>query len=125
VPLADFVYNRTNYAGCWSTRRAVPTATMATTHAHPQERTARQLLTQEPLFLGIDGQGTAHYWDGYEQAVALVEDDESARLPLADTPFQSLSAWCEYVRTERGWQEEPRVGGSIVDDLVIAVGKIE
>jgi len=51
---------------------------VGTTDAHPQERTARELLTQDSLFLGVDGEGAAHYWDSYEFAVAVVAADALA-----------------------------------------------
>jgi len=99
---------------------------MATTHRssekridtdHPQERRARELLTQgRPLFLGVDGEGAAHYWDSYEWAVAVIDADGDAEthdLPRART----LAEWCEYVRTKRGWDVGPHVGGSLVGDL--------
>lgn len=107
---------------------------MATTNAstqkrtatdHPREQIANDLLTQEPLYLGTDGEGTAHFWDGYERTLALVETGRHTTLALAETPFDTLEAWCEYTRTERGWQDAPRVGGSLVGDLVVAVGRIE
>jgi hypothetical protein len=95
---------------------------MSTTQANPQERTARELLTQgRPLFLGVDGEGAAHYWDSYEFAVAIVADDDSAKVDLADTPFDTLAQWCEYTRTERGWDVGPHVGNSLVDQLAEAV----
>jgi len=96
---------------------------MATTQSNPQERTARELLTQgRPLFLGIDGEGAAHYWDSYEFAVAVVAaDGDAEKVELVDTPFETLGAWCEYTRSERGWDIGPHAGGSLVDDLVRGV----
>ncbi|NLV08274.1 hypothetical protein GOC83_19335 [Haloarcula rubripromontorii] len=95
---------------------------MATTQSNPQERTARELLTQRPLFLGVDGEGAAHYWDSYEFAVAAVSADGKAeKVELVETPFETLSQWCEYTRSERGWNIGPHVGGSLVGDLVRAV----
>jgi hypothetical protein len=102
-------------------KSASPTSkSVGTTDAHPQERTARELLTQgRPLFLGVDGEGAAHYWDSYEFAVAVVaSDDRAEKVALADTPFETLAEWCEYTQDERGWAVGPHVGGSIVDDLV-------
>ena len=92
---------------------------VGTTDAHPQERIARELLTQgRPLFLGVDGESAAHYWDSYEFAVAIVATDGQAeKVELADTPFETLAGWCEYTQDERGWAVGPHVGGSIVDDL--------
>ncbi|WP_121304625.1 hypothetical protein [Haloarcula quadrata] len=73
-------------------------------------------LTQgRPLFLGVDGEGAAHYWDSYEFAVA---DGEAEKVVLAETPFETLAQWCEYTRSERGWDVGPHVGGSLVGDLV-------
>ncbi|AAV44323.1 unknown (plasmid) [Haloarcula marismortui ATCC 43049] len=101
-------------------KSASPTGkSVGTTDAHPQERTARELLTQgRPLFLGVDGEGAAHYWDSYEFAVAVVAtDDQAEKVPLAETPYETLAGWCEYTQDERGWAVGPHVGGSIVDDL--------
>jgi len=96
---------------------------MATTQSNPQERTARELLTQgRPLFLGVDGEGAAHYWDSYEFAVAVVAaGGDAKKVELAATPFETLGQWCEYTRSERGWDIGPHVGGSLVGDLVRAV----
>jgi len=96
---------------------------MATTQSNPQERTARELLTQgRPLFLGVDGEGAAHYWDSYEFAVAVVSaNGEAEKVVLSETPFETLSEWCEYTRGERGWDVGPQVGGSLVGDLVRGV----
>ena len=96
---------------------------MATTQSNPQERTARELLTQgRPLFLGVDGEGAAHYWDSYEFAVAVVTaNGDAEKVELAATPFETLGQWCEYTRSERGWATGPNVGGSLVGDLVRAV----
>ncbi len=38
----------------------------------------------------VDGAGAAHYWDGYEQAVVVIQDAEVAKVELAETPFQLL-----------------------------------
>ncbi|KAA9404562.1 hypothetical protein EGO51_18835 [Haloarcula hispanica] len=96
---------------------------MATTQSRPQERTARELLTQgRPLFLGVDGEGAAHYWDSYEFAVAVVKaDGDAEKVVLAETPFETLSEWCEYTRGEHGWDIGSHVGGSLVGDLVRGV----
>jgi hypothetical protein len=101
-------------------KSASPTSkSVGTTDAHPQERTARELLTQgRPLFLGIDGEGAAHYWDSYEFAVAVVtRDGQAERVELADTPYETLAGWCEYTQDKRGWAVGPHVGGSLVGDL--------
>jgi hypothetical protein len=96
---------------------------MTTTQSNPQERIARELLTQcRPLFLGVDGEGCAHYWDSCEFAVAVVTADGQAEtVELSETSFETLSEWCEYTREERGWDIGPHVGGSLVGDLVQAV----
>jgi len=94
---------------------------MVTRQATPQERIARDLLTPRPHFLGVDGANATHYWDGYEQAVVVIQDDEVAKVELSNTPFQTLSQWTEYTQAERGWIVGPYVGGSIVDDLVNAL----
>jgi len=94
---------------------------MVTRQATPQERIARNLLTQRPHFLGVDGADAAHYWDGYEQAVVVIQDDEVTKVELDETPFGVLSEWTKYTHQERGWTVGPHVGGSIVDDLMNAL----
>jgi len=91
---------------------------MTTTQANPQERIARERLTTRPFFVGVDAEGGAHYWDSYERALVVVQDEASEKVELAETPFGSLGEWCEYTHGERGWETEPRVGASLVDDLV-------
>ncbi len=90
---------------------------------NPQERTARELLTQgRPLFLGVDAEGAAHYWDSYEFAVAVVSvDGDAEKVELSEMPSETVSQWCEYNRGERGWNIGPHVGGSLVGDLVRGV----
>ncbi len=76
-------------------KSASPTSkSVGTTDAHPQERIARELLTQSrPLFLGVDGEGAAHYWDSYEFAVAVVAtEDHAEKVALAETPYETLAA---------------------------------
>ena len=100
---------------------------MPTDEPHPQERIARELLTQSPgTFLGVDGDGAAHYWDSYEQAAAVVPRDatETAaaeKHTLAQTPLDTLGQWCDHVSNTRGWDVGPKVGGSLVDDLLRGV----
>ena len=100
---------------------------MTTTKANHQERIARQLLTQSPgTFIGTDGENCAHYWDSYEFAVAVVPQDtesveDAETFELEETPLATLGDWCEHVRRKRGWDIGPRVGGSLVGDLVRAV----
>ena len=54
--------------------------------------------------------------------MAIIEGDGDAKkVVLAETPFETLSEWCEYTRGERGWDVSPHVGGSLVGDLVRAV----
>lgn len=90
---------------------------MATTQTHPQERTARELLTQRPLFVGT-ADDVAVYWDGYERTFAVVtEDGDATTVPLADTPFATPREYCDHIQDERGWDVGPRIGGTIVDDL--------
>lgn len=84
------------------------------------------MLTQRPTYLGLDADGAAHYWDSYEFAVAVVPTDaettaDADRYDLADTPCATLDQWCEHVRTQRGWDVGPRVGGSLTDDLQCAL----
>ncbi|WP_058997974.1 hypothetical protein [Haloarcula sp. CBA1127] len=101
-------------------KSASPTSkSVGTTDAHPQERIARELLTQgRPLFLGVDGEGAAYYWDSYEFAVAVVAtDDQAEKVALAETPYETLAGWCEYTQDERGWAVGPHVGGSLIGDL--------
>jgi len=98
-------------------------ATTDTEGFHPHERIARELLTQSPgLFLGVDGQNAAHYWDSYERAVAVVPRDAQTTadadvFELADTPIDTLGQWCDHVRDKRGWEVGPHVGGSLVEDI--------
>ncbi|EMA08846.1 hypothetical protein SAMN05443574_1419 [Haloarcula vallismortis] len=67
--------------------------------------------------------GAAYYWDSYEFAVAVVAAAGNAeKVELAATPFETLSEWCEYTRSERGWDIGPHAGGSLVDDLIRGVG---
>ncbi|EMA12536.1 hypothetical protein C435_17777 [Haloarcula marismortui ATCC 33799] len=74
------------------------------------------------MFLGIDGEDAAHYWDGYEFAVAVVGPDGQAEtVELVETPFETLAGWCEYTQDQRGWEVGPHAGGSLVGDLVQAV----
>ncbi|RLM42336.1 hypothetical protein DVK00_14765 [Haloarcula sp. Atlit-47R] len=90
---------------------------MTESELHTQERTARELLTQQPLFVGTADE-VAVYWDGYERTFAVVtEDGDATTVPLAETPFDTPAQYCEHVRDERGWDVGPRIGGSIVDDL--------
>lgn len=91
---------------------------MANTQSHLQERIAPEHLTQLPLFLGIDGDEAAHYWDSYERALVVVQDGSTEKVELAETPFETLDQWCEHTREERGWTIGPHVGGSLVADLV-------
>jgi hypothetical protein len=54
--------------------------------------------------------------------VAVVEaNGEEEKVVLAETPFETLSDWCEYTRGERSWDVGPHVGGSLVGDLVRGV----
>jgi hypothetical protein len=99
---------------------------MTITQANPQERIARELLTQRPLFLGVDGENADHYWDGYERAAAVVPEDaetteDADRFNVADTPLTSLRGWAEHVRNKRGWETGPRICSSIVDQLAEAI----
>ncbi|WP_135304822.1 hypothetical protein [Haloarcula amylovorans] len=95
---------------------------MVTTQANPQERIARGRLTQDPSFVGIDGDDAAHYWDSYESAIVVVDENLNAeKFDLAETPCQTLRDWCEHTRRKRGWDVGPHVGGSLVGDLVQAV----
>jgi len=100
---------------------------MATTQANSQERIARQLLTQSPgTPVGVDGENCAHYWDSYEFSVAVIPRDaesveDAETFELEETPLATLGDWCDHVRRKRGWDIGPRVGGSLVGDLVRAV----
>jgi len=96
---------------------------MCKNEPNAQERIARQLLTQRPLFLGVDAENAAHYWDGYERAMVVVPDDadttdDADRFDFADIPISRLSEWAEHVRSKRGgWEIGPRISSSIVDQL--------
>ncbi|MBX0296970.1 hypothetical protein [Haloarcula nitratireducens] len=95
---------------------------MVTTQANPQERIARDRLTQRPHFLGVDGGNAAHYWDSYEYAVVVIDEDLNAeKFDFDETPCQTLRDWCEHTRQKRGWDVGPHVGGSLVGDLVRGV----
>ena len=84
---------------------------------HTQERIARNLLTQEPLFVGTAGD-VAIYWDGYERTFAVVtREGDHETVALADTPFDTPAQYCEHVARERGWDVGPNIGGSLMDDL--------
>ncbi|WP_135304745.1 thioredoxin domain-containing protein [Haloarcula amylovorans] len=92
---------------------------MVTTQANPQERIARDRLTQRPLFVGVDGDEAAHYWDSYEYAVVVVDENlEAEKFDLDETPLGTLRDWCEHARQNRGWDVGPNVGGSLIDDLL-------
>ncbi|QIO25018.1 hypothetical protein [Haloarcula sp. JP-L23] len=99
---------------------------MVTTKSNPQERIARQLLTQSPgLFLGVDDDA-AHYWDSSERTVAVVPRvaasvEEAETFELDETTCMTLGDWCEHARDTHGWDVEPHVGGSLVGDLVRGV----
>lgn len=90
---------------------------MTDSELHAQERTARELLTQRPLFVGTADE-VAVYWDGYERTFAVVtEDGDATTVPLSDTPFATPREYCDHVQDERGWDVGPRIGGTIVGDL--------
>ena len=46
---------------------------------------------------------------------------DAEKVVLAETPFETPSEWCEYTRSERGWDVGPHIGGSLVGDLVRGV----
>jgi hypothetical protein len=95
---------------------------MVITEANPEERIARERLTQRPLFLGVDSNGATHYWDSYEYAVVVGDEEpESEKFEYAATPCQTLADWCVHIRRKRGWEIGPNVGSSMVTDLVRAV----
>lgn len=76
---------------------------MVTTQANPQERIARELLTQgRPLFVGVDGKGAAHYWDSYEFAVAIV--------PLAPVYHEPVLPGFDFVVRALGVRFEKVIG---------------
>ncbi|KAA9396230.1 hypothetical protein Har1130_16305 [Haloarcula sp. CBA1130] len=86
------------------------------------DRLACECLGQRPLFLGVSGEDAAQYWDSDEFAVAVVSaDGDAEKVELTATPFATLLEWCEYTRSERGWDIGPHVGGSLVGDLVRSV----
>lgn len=88
---------------------------------NPQERLARQTLTQDPLYIGVDGQDAAHYWDSYDWAVAVVEADAQTVETHELARSQTLAEWCDHVEDRRGWAVGPHVGGSLLGDLVEAM----
>ena len=77
------------------------------------------MLTQDPLFLGVDGEGAAHYWDSYEWAGAVVADDSAQKYDLDRS--RTLAQWCEHVRDMHGWDVGLHVSGSLVGDLAAGV----
>ncbi len=94
---------------------------MSEYNTHVQERTAREMLTQRPHFLGTAGDA-AVYWDGYERAFAIVADDGDAeRVELAETPFDTPRQYCDEIGERRGWDTGPHIGGTIADDIESAV----
>jgi len=98
---------------------------MATTQSHPEERTARELLSRRAHYLGTDGEGTAHYFDWYSRELALIEADQETTLNLDETPFDTLRGWVEYTRQERGWAAEPNISSSVTGQLKGAVARTE
>jgi len=90
--------------------------------AHPQERTARELLTQNrPLFVGTADE-VAVYWDSYERAFAAIDVDGNAdTVELSETPFATPGEYCGHIAKRHGWDVGPRIGGSLVGDLRRAV----
>jgi len=82
---------------------------------HPQERTARELLTQSPgLFVGTSD-GLAVYYDSYERAFAIVNaDGDGEKLKLSETEFSTPGEFCDDIDN---WDVGPRIGGSLADDI--------
>jgi len=91
---------------------------MQTNEAHPQERTAREMLTQSPgLFVGVAGD-VAVYYDSTERAFAVIGNDGDAeRVELDETPFATPAEYCAHIRNQRGWDTGPRIGGSLTEDF--------
>jgi len=88
---------------------------------HTQERIAREHY-HDACFVGIDGDGGAHYWSIYHQTV-LVLNGESVAYDLAlpveaddGTPIRTLGEWHSYVFDRAGWAHH-RVSESLVADL--------
>lgn len=93
-----------------------------TYNANPQERTARERY-HDALFVIRDGDGRAHYFSRYHQAVVVIAPDGGVdydlTLPVrADdgTEIHDAGDWLAHVR-ERAGVETHRIGGSLVDDL--------
>ena len=91
------------------------------TNANQQERIARSHLGSQTLFIGVDANGAAHYWNYYTETICVVEDGDATLYELAETPCTWLSDWCQHVRNKRGWDIGPHVGGSLVGDLEAAL----
>nr|WP_191906250.1 MULTISPECIES: hypothetical protein [unclassified Haloarcula] len=48
----------------------------------------------------------------------VTANGDAETVELAATPFETLSEWCEYTRSARGWDIGLHVGESLVDDLI-------
>lgn len=95
---------------------------MSTNATNPYESIAREKTTQRPTFVGVDGDGAAHYWSSYEQTVVVVEsEDITATVQLEESPFISLGEWTEYTEEKRGWDVGPHVGGDLLELLMEAL----
>lgn len=67
-----------------------------------QERTAREHY-HDATFVGVDGDGHAHYWSCYHQSVLVLDGDTvEFETVLADTPLSTLGEWMEHTRNKRG-----------------------
>jgi len=86
----------------------------------PYESVAQDVLTQRrPLFVGV-ADGAAVYWDLYDRAFAIIDDEDVLTVELAETPFATPAAYCDQIGERRDWETGPRFGGSLVEDMIEA-----
>jgi hypothetical protein len=75
----------------------------------------------DAFFLGLDAEGTTHWWSPYHQTMVLVDGpDAVATVPFRSdaNDFSTLSDWDDYVADERGWTEGPRIATTDLDRSV-------
>jgi hypothetical protein len=80
----------------------------------------------DPLYLGTDGAGNAHFWSSYHRCFAVVEGDSVHLFHEDDTPVAgregTLLPWCEAVRAEQGaWRDGPKIATTTADQTMAAV----
>ncbi|EMA13403.1 hypothetical protein C442_20746 [Haloarcula amylolytica JCM 13557] len=45
-----------------------------------------------------------------DEFAVVTSEDRVEKVPLAETPSETLAGWCEYTQDERGWAVGPHVG---------------